>query len=772
MPVGMLTRYQRRPQTSLSHKAASTFPFPHVGWQHTGDFHWNMTSYQNYADEGFTSNPIIHAAIMYKVNAITQALLTAYTGDPESPKRLPHTHPASAFAMRPNDFQSGMEFMQLAIVYFNLSGNCFIYLERASKTAPVTAMYTLRPDRIEILVDKAGKFAGYKYRPEGYTAGDGGVPILPEYMLHIKRPNPLDPLEGQGYGANPLAAVARAGDVDNAFSKFLYQFFRTGGMGLGVLSFEGLLDPATIGRIRSEWTEVYGGADNWPKPIVMDRSGKYQNMSGTLDTLAADKIDARNEGRILAVIGVPGMLLGLQQAMQRATFSNVKEATTAFWQNTMIPELQLFEVEFLNHLSQNGAFYKFDTSKVPALQRDVAALVAAYAALWQTGVPRAIAAQVVGLEIMPHEGDDISYLPAASKPAIMDADYWENLPALPAGGKPLALPANAGNDSEDEDEPAGGGRSRDGDGDGELDEGKKKGEPNPVTKADNETAPDESKALARWQQQEDIATRHEDAYEQAGKRAFGRQQAEILALLTETKKKALQNKASIVWDAFLQPVSDYLSAGGVDDWRSQFAPVIRALVTDAGQAWAAELGMQFDVVNVFALTWFDRYTLTFAQAVNGTTKQAIADMLQQAQLEGWTVDQMQTRLGLLFRQWMTGDVSKEDFEWFKDRLPEHRLRNLVRTETVRSYNAGSTELMKEWGVQQKEWYVTFDERTCPFCYKMHGKKLFISENFAQLGEKIRVVDDNGKEQSMTVGFDNVGYPPLHPQCRCVILAVV
>lgn len=184
----------------------------------------------------------------------------------------------------------------------------------------------------------------------------------------------------------------------------------------------------------------------------------------------------------------------------------------------------------------------------------------------------------------------------------------------------------------------------------------------------------------------------------------------LLANINEIAGKARRAKASIQWQQVVSDLAAFYQKQEVA-WREAYAPLMSALITDQGHQWNASLGTSFAVPNIYGADWFNGYTLTFAQQVNETTLTTLGDMFAQAQLEGWTVQQMQNRMNQLFNQWMTGDETSSDWEWYAQRLPPWRTEMIARTETLRSSNYGSFNLFQEWGVKKKEWLATFDDRT-------------------------------------------------------------
>jgi len=385
-----------------------------------GDPSWHLSHYESWANEGFLENSLIYGAIMYKVRSKMSAPLRAYTGDPRAPELLPLDHPLARLLSRPNPHQSGIEFNALAEVYFNL-GNFYGLLVRPKRGGLPERMYCLRPDRVYIVPEPGDRpwergIKGYLYVPAGRSAYEG-IPILPEDMMHVKLPNPSDPLEGLGEGLPPIC-IGRSADVDNEVTRFLKKFFEGGAMLQGILKYDLPLDDTDIDLVKQRWKEQYGGTDNWTEIGVLGSGGTYQRIGTTFDEMGFAEIDERNESRILGPLGVPPILIGTRVGLERSTYSNYEEARLAYWQDTAIPEQDLFEVEYHYYLqTDDGGFVAFDRSGVPALQRNVPALVGAAYQMWQMGVPAQQAFAAVDLQVGNVPGGNISYIPLTLMPS-------------------------------------------------------------------------------------------------------------------------------------------------------------------------------------------------------------------------------------------------------------------------------------------------------------------------------------------------------------------
>jgi SPP1 gp7 family putative phage head morphogenesis protein len=280
-------------------------------------------------------------------------------------------------------------------------------------------------------------------------------------------------------------------------------------------------------------------------------------------------------------------------------------------------------------------------------------------------------------------------------------------------------------------------------------------------------APDETKArfleeqkVAHWKAVDRLAVKWEPKFAEAAIRALKHDKREVLALVNAAKAKARAAKASVSWSDSLPSFEDYLKTSSPDNWAKQFAPAMQGVITDQAERWMVELGISFDVQNLFAQQWFNQYTLTFAQPINETTLDGLKAMLQQAQAEGWSVPEMQTRMTTLFEQWMNGNLTPDELTWFSDRMPAYRTETIARSESMRASNAGSSELFSEWGVTQKEWLSTKDDRTRPEHADANGQVVNQDQPFKVGGEDLMFpLDPNGSPENTI-------------NCRCTLLPVI
>lgn len=716
----------------------AVFSFP--DWLRTRA-RWNIEKFPDFVEEGYRQNPLIYAPIRYKARALASVPLVAATGDPDNPEWLPAVHPLSRMCKKPNPFQTWRAFNEQRKTYLELAGNAYVYASR-ERGGAVKALYNLRPDRVRILPDAVG-IKGYYYMPPGQEATDG-IPLLPEDVAHTKYPNPLDELEGMGYGLPPILSISRDADTDNSITAFIKLVFERGAMPMGLLRFETTLTDGEADNAKRRFMDKYGGSERWIEPVVMDQGGGYERIGMTFDELGFDVLDARNEARILMAFGVPPILLGTRYGLAHGTYSNYNEARTQFWQDVLVPELRMFEEDDQRLLQgDDGAFVLYDLSVVPALQADTKALVESAERLVKMGVPVNIALPAVGLTIKDVPGGDVGYIPNTWKP-LVGAD------APPATVEAVATePVNV----TEEDE---------GDGLPDLSEDDApKGVTPVLMKAQTGGWAAEKKA-SLWKALDDIAISHEEAFGKAAAEQFELDRRAVLVVIGEARQKALRTKATINWQDALPKVIEVIN-GAEDRWREAFAPVVRGVVTDVAGFWNVEVGLAFDVTRLEDQAFFiPDYTAEFWGQISRTSREEITGVIQRGMRDGWSISEMQDGLGAVFDQWITGSGDEALQRFASGRVQAWRTELIARTESTKATSAGSVVVYRGAGVKRKEWLSTSDNRTRPTHITANGQIRPIDEPFDVGGYKMNQPGDS----SLGAPMEEIG------NCRCTVLPVI
>ena len=144
-----------------------------------------------------------------------------------------------------------------------------------------------------------------------------------------------------------------------AVEKYGAAFFKNGAQPSGVLEHPGVLkDP---GKIRENWTAVYGGANNAHKVCVLEEGMTYKPIS--LPPEDSQFLSTRQFGveEICRIFRVPPHMV---QDLAHATYSNIEHQSIDFVVHTLTPWLVRFEQAIVKDLlvetEQDEYFAKFN----------------------------------------------------------------------------------------------------------------------------------------------------------------------------------------------------------------------------------------------------------------------------------------------------------------------------------------------------------------------------------------------------------------------------
>jgi hypothetical protein len=120
----------------------------------------------------------------------------------------------------------------------------------------------------------------------------------------------------------------------------------------------------------------------------------------------------------------------------------------------------------------------------------------------------------------------------------------------------------------------------------------------------------------------------------------------------------------------------------------------------------------------------------------------------------------------------TFDATKAVGAIFEE-LSTTRIKTIARSETVR---AGTDATIAQWKeskvVVSKVWYTVEDERTCEFCGAMHNTTVGLDEVYFEKGDTLKTTTADGIPVELPLDYEDTSGPPLHPNCRCRLKAVL
>jgi len=134
---------------------------PLVALQLSARATWSSRDYSGLVREGFQKNAIVYRCVRMIAEAAASVPLCVRRGE-----TCEAGDPAAQFLTRGNPMNSAAEVLESFYGYLQLGGNA--YLEAALVDGVPRALYTLRPDRVTVLTDRAGWPSGYEYEAGGY----------------------------------------------------------------------------------------------------------------------------------------------------------------------------------------------------------------------------------------------------------------------------------------------------------------------------------------------------------------------------------------------------------------------------------------------------------------------------------------------------------------------------------------------------------------------------------------------------------------------------
>ncbi len=300
---------------------------PLVAWSTPGQPAWTTRDYRALAREGYQRNAIAYRCVRLVAEAAASVPLRADAG-------CAPDHPYLALLASPNGEQSGTELLESLFGHLQIAGNG--WLELTAIDGVPRAIMALRPDQVRIIPGTDGWPAGWEHQAGARTrrlwrdAASDRAPIL-----QFKLFNPVDDL----YGQSPLEAAATSVDIHNAGGAWNKALIDNAARPSGALVYRGTdsdlkMPDSQFERLKAEMTQLYAGAGNAGRPMVLDGGLQWTPMSLTpteMDFIEARRSAARD---IALAFGVPPMLLGIPGDN---TYANYREANLAFWRQTVLP---------------------------------------------------------------------------------------------------------------------------------------------------------------------------------------------------------------------------------------------------------------------------------------------------------------------------------------------------------------------------------------------------------------------------------------------------
>lgn len=318
---------------------------------------WSPRDYKQFAKEAYGKNVVAYQSVNKIAEAIASVKMMVFRGEQELTD-----HPLLKLLERPNPMQSGADYLQAKVSYLMLAGNA--YEERVKIGQDVRELYQLRPDRMKIIPSGNGIPAAYEYEVGGRKVRfDVDPRTLDSDVRHLKLFNPID----DWYGLSPVEAGAYAIDQLNESMAWLQALLQNSARPSGALVMKDgqTLSDDNFNRLKTQIEEQYAGSRNAGRPMLLEGGLDWKQMGlspADMGIIEAKFSAARD---VALAFGVPPLLLNIPGDN---TYANYKEARLAFWEDTVLPLLDLIINDWNNWLAlPYGVEIRANIDEIPAI---------------------------------------------------------------------------------------------------------------------------------------------------------------------------------------------------------------------------------------------------------------------------------------------------------------------------------------------------------------------------------------------------------------------
>jgi HK97 family phage portal protein len=318
---------------------------------------WSPRNYGSFAKEAYAKNVVAYQAINRIADAIASVKLGIYRGETELVE-----HPLAKLLNRPNPLQSHGDYMRAKVGFLLLAGNG--YEERVTVGKQVRELYQLRPDRMKIIPSNSGVPAAYEYSVNQQKVRFDVEPrTLDSDVRQLKMWNPVD----DWYGMSPIEAGAYAIDQNNESMNWMQALLQNSARPSGALTVKdsGTLSDENFNRLKAQIEEQYSGSSNAGRPMLLEGGLEWQQMGLSPSDMGIIETKFSSARDVALVFGVPPQLLGIPGD---STYSNYKEARLAFWEDTVLPLLEMILNDWNSWLAAPlGVEIRADVDSIPAI---------------------------------------------------------------------------------------------------------------------------------------------------------------------------------------------------------------------------------------------------------------------------------------------------------------------------------------------------------------------------------------------------------------------
>lgn len=246
------------------------------------------------------------------------------------------THAALDLWNKPNPFMPRQEFVESSTQHYDLTGESWWVIARATGFSVPLEMWPVRPDRITPVPDRDKFLKGYVY-----TSPDGEqIPLELDEVIQLRRPCPWDPYRG----LSPVLSILPDLDTSRYAAEWSRAFFINSAQPGGIIEVPNSLGDAEFDELRERWNEQHKGVGNAHRVAILEH-GKWVDRTISQRDMQFVELRGATADRVREAYGISKTAIGDFEDINRAS---ALAAKSWFAEQQTIPRLERIKAA-LNH---------------------------------------------------------------------------------------------------------------------------------------------------------------------------------------------------------------------------------------------------------------------------------------------------------------------------------------------------------------------------------------------------------------------------------------
>jgi len=226
---------------------------------------------------------------------------------------------------QPNDYDTFTDITSEIITDLHIYGDAYIEVVKDKATKLPVALFNVYCPSMRIRVDEHGSILGYVQKMDWNKGAEFDL----DQIIHFRLINP----GSEVYGLSPLESLIIAVETDLYAQSYNKDFFKNDATPRLHVDLGNCTLPQ-LKRMREYWRTVYKGKGNAHKTIVTEGNAKITPIGTAPKDMEFLNQRKFNRDEILAVLGVPPIMVGVVESSNRA---NSKEQANSFKTEKIIP---------------------------------------------------------------------------------------------------------------------------------------------------------------------------------------------------------------------------------------------------------------------------------------------------------------------------------------------------------------------------------------------------------------------------------------------------